>query len=145
MRHFTRKSKHTEAMFRGAVRCTCNACTEFGTETIDRYSPLTMGIPIESTTRSLYPRTRSNEQTTRTPSTPPVGRSPEPFKDEDTPTTEQDDRCVICLDNKIRTVLVPCGHAIMCFGCANEWIKVGTKECPICNIKHENIFKFFKG
>uniref|UniRef100_A0A914H808 RING-type domain-containing protein n=1 Tax=Globodera rostochiensis TaxID=31243 RepID=A0A914H808_GLORO len=36
--------------------------------------------------------------------------------------------CVVCCDNKIETVYVPCGHACTCQKCADE---VGDK-CPIC-------------
>uniref|UniRef100_A0A914E9H0 RING-type domain-containing protein n=1 Tax=Acrobeloides nanus TaxID=290746 RepID=A0A914E9H0_9BILA len=35
--------------------------------------------------------------------------------------------CCICLENKPEIVLIPCGHAKFCQGCADMF-----KECPIC-------------
>ncbi|KAI3410382.1 hypothetical protein GPALN_004483 [Globodera pallida] len=41
---------------------------------------------------------------------------------------QQQLQCVVCCDNKIETVYVPCGHACTCQKCADT---VGDK-CPIC-------------
>jgi hypothetical protein len=38
------------------------------------------------------------------------------------------DLCVICMDNRINTVMVPCGHFCICHPCARELSHV----CPIC-------------
>lgn len=36
--------------------------------------------------------------------------------------------CVICMDHKIDTVIVPCMHAAGCQGCMDIW----NKSCPVC-------------
>jgi hypothetical protein len=35
--------------------------------------------------------------------------------------------CVVCLDNRRKTITMPCTHQTMCVSCANK-----TTECPIC-------------
>ena len=39
--------------------------------------------------------------------------------------------CSICLDNPVNTIVIPCGHLCMCWGCA-ETILSGSQQCPIC-------------
>merc|ERR1719431_146673 len=44
--------------------------------------------------------------------------------------------CKICLDKKINTVILPCGHACCCRECAVQ-LQYATWEstCPICRTK----------
>ena len=46
--------------------------------------------------------------------------------------------CVVCMTSCVDTVMVPCGHACMCHGCATR-VKETTGKCPICRRKIENI------
>ncbi|GMI40017.1 hypothetical protein TrCOL_g2027 [Triparma columacea] len=41
---------------------------------------------------------------------------------------DDSDTCVICLDNKRNTVLLPCKHLCVCKACAGPTLK----ECPMC-------------
>lgn len=43
---------------------------------------------------------------------------------------ESDNICGICLDKKVDTIIVPCGHTI-CFDCAKTWF-TENGECPFC-------------
>jgi hypothetical protein len=39
--------------------------------------------------------------------------------------------CVVCMDNKNEVVLYKCGHFCMCLKCANK-ILTTTRKCPMC-------------
>ena len=43
----------------------------------------------------------------------------------------EEDNCVICLDSKADSVIMPCGHGGLCNGCAIELFSA-CKKCPIC-------------
>ncbi|KAK8880603.1 hypothetical protein M9Y10_003284 [Tritrichomonas musculus] len=43
----------------------------------------------------------------------------------------QDNLCILCLENKADTIIMPCGHIGVCSKCLNNWFK-GNKVCPIC-------------
>jgi hypothetical protein len=45
--------------------------------------------------------------------------------------------CVVCYTNCVDTVMVPCGHACMCHGCAKR-VKETSGKCPICRRLIEN-------
>ena len=54
-----------------------------------------------------------------------------PAKCEDPPKKKQrteDNTCKICCNLPINTVLVPCGHLVACFSCA----QLLEDSCPIC-------------
>jgi len=51
---------------------------------------------------------------------------------------QSSDRCAICMDNEIDTVVKPCNHMCMCHECAQA-LKMQTKLCPICR----NVFSSF--
>lgn len=40
--------------------------------------------------------------------------------------------CVICMERSVKTVLLDCGHAIMCIACCRQIMVHGNKRCPIC-------------
>ena len=44
---------------------------------------------------------------------------------------DDDDACVICLANARDTVLVPCGHSVLCLACCGD-VKAGSNQCPVC-------------
>lgn len=54
---------------------------------------------------------------------------------------EENNHCIVCMDKEINVVLVPCGHMIMCDGCAN---KLTNKSCPTCRKPITQIVKVFK-
>lgn len=41
-------------------------------------------------------------------------------------------RCIICELNLIDTVLIPCGHFVLCNNCSKEMVDKGLLKCPIC-------------
>lgn len=55
--------------------------------------------------------------------------------------------CKICFDKKIKTVIIPCGHACLCISCARN-LGLGKKLsdktlCPICRNPFTMINKLF--
>ena len=49
--------------------------------------------------------------------------------------------CKVCLNNKINTVLVPCGHRCICEDCGKSL--GASKKCPICRQKIQKVMKTF--
>jgi hypothetical protein len=50
----------------------------------------------------------------------------------DEPAADDEDRaCVVCLDAKARSALIPCGHKCLCIGCTQKLCS-GTDTCPKC-------------
>ena len=46
--------------------------------------------------------------------------------------------CVVCLDKKINTTFIPCGHRKVCMTCAEK-----LDNCPICREKITQKIKTF--
>lgn len=60
------------------------------------------------------------------------------------PPTQDDDSCVICLDNPQDAVLYKCGHP-MCYDCAlNQWKAPTGGTCPICRATIVDVMRVFK-
>ena len=57
---------------------------------------------------------------------------------------EGSDLCCICLDNNVNSVLVPCGHLTLCYGCAELHSKEKQNRCPICRSKVDFFIKTYK-
>jgi len=56
------------------------------------------------------------------------------------PHAAADDKlCKVCMAKEINTVLVPCGHRVLCENCS----KVINKQCPICNQAIREVVKTF--
>lgn len=45
---------------------------------------------------------------------------------------DQDVECIVCLDEKRTHVFFPCGHLIVCGGCARMIAPDGRGACPMC-------------
>lgn len=52
--------------------------------------------------------------------------------------------CVICYENKRIYCFVPCGHHIVCGGCAKSIHESTNRICPLCRKKYTNIIKIFQ-
>jgi hypothetical protein len=52
---------------------------------------------------------------------------------------EEDDSCVICLDQPKSVALIPCGHWCICEGCSGD-----VRKCPICRKHNTGKLKIFK-
>jgi len=55
------------------------------------------------------------------------------------PAAQADDDCRVCMNQKINTVMVPCGHRVCCEQCS----KVVNKSCPICNAAVQQVIKTY--
>ena len=44
---------------------------------------------------------------------------------------DDEECCVVCCDKRRDTVLVPCGHVVLCSGCCDD-VVAATNECPVC-------------
>lgn len=51
---------------------------------------------------------------------------------------EENDLCSICMERKIVTVIVDCGHRCLCVTCSRTYQNHDNPQCPICrkNITH---------
>jgi len=56
--------------------------------------------------------------------------------EEEEPDDEQN--CVVCLENPKNCAFVPCGHMCVCYGCGQQ-----LKKCPICRIDSTQLIKIF--
>jgi hypothetical protein len=70
--------------------------------------------------------------------------SPSTGKDEEAPQQplgEDEKACVVCLERRITTVIVPCGHAVLCVTCAGQYAK--NDICPICRKQADQIIRMY--
>ena len=44
---------------------------------------------------------------------------------------EEEDKCIICLDNVVSAKLKPCQHSVYCKACVEELLRRGD-PCPVC-------------
>lgn len=56
---------------------------------------------------------------------------------EDGPAHEGDRECVVCMENRVCSVLVPCGHLVMCSACTQQVVREARDrgqepKCPVC-------------
>jgi len=58
------------------------------------------------------------------------------------PNVSSDGSCVVCFNNPINSVLVPCGHLAMCFTCA-QVVKRVRNECPVCRRTISAVYQTF--
>jgi hypothetical protein len=52
----------------------------------------------------------------------------------------EEELCVICMETKRDTVLVPCGHLQFCWGCV---LRLPNQRCPCCAVAFENKFRVY--
>ena len=51
--------------------------------------------------------------------------------------------CLVCLDNKKDTVIMPCGHLCVCSECGPSLVK-NKHTCPICRSHIQNLIPLKK-
>jgi len=58
---------------------------------------------------------------------------------------DEEEECVICMDTKSDTAVIPCGHATFCYDCI---FKVGNSSknpvCPNCRSPMKGVMKLFR-
>ena len=52
--------------------------------------------------------------------------------------SKEADECVVCLDNRIDTAIVPCGHVCVCFECSGH-----IQKCPMCRREKEGRIQLY--
>jgi hypothetical protein len=52
----------------------------------------------------------------------------------------EEELCVICMETKRDTVLVPCGHLQFCWGCVE---RLPNKNCPCCTVVYREQMKVY--
>ena len=45
---------------------------------------------------------------------------------------EAPETCAVCLVEKVNQVLIPCGHIVLCEGCADRIVNFESETCPLC-------------
>lgn len=51
---------------------------------------------------------------------------------------DDEEACIICMDEAHEVVVVPCGHFCMCGGCGNQ-VKEITGLCPLCRVEIQEL------
>lgn len=64
------------------------------------------------------------------------------FDVDDEKEEDEDKRCIICFENKIKYIFIPCGHFIVCGTCAKRVYET-TSKCPTCRHRYTNLTKVF--
>jgi len=66
---------------------------------------------------------------------------------EDVQAREGTPTCAVCMDNTIQTIIRPCNHAVLCFGCARHYqlLAEAQRFCPLCKEPMRSIEKVFFG
>jgi hypothetical protein len=52
--------------------------------------------------------------------------------------SKEADECVVCLDSRIDTAVIPCGHVCVCFECSGQ-----IMDCPMCRCKKEGRIQLY--
>lgn len=66
---------------------------------------------------------------------------PQQILDKETKKNEDDELCIICLENKVSHACIPCGHLKYCEKCVK--IIVDRNECAVCRSKVQSVYKIF--
>mmetsp|Transcript_41556 Transcript_41556/g.91338 ORF Transcript_41556/g.91338 Transcript_41556/m.91338 type:complete len:114 (+) Transcript_41556:3-344(+) len=56
---------------------------------------------------------------------------------------ENDSRCVVCLEARKETTLVPCGHLVCCTACTRRLCENERPECPACRARIEQFVRTY--
>ena len=49
-------------------------------------------------------------------------------------------KCIVCFNNNVDVILIPCGHISICKGCLD---KVDRNKCPVCRTIVTRIYPFY--
>ena len=78
-----------------------------------------------------------NRAPNRSPTTPPNFKKQ--VTETVTPSGDETLMCKICMEEPIKSLLLPCGHAVACDSC----LKQLPSECPICRLKITEVKTIF--
>ncbi|KAH7727002.1 hypothetical protein AAVH_05226 [Aphelenchoides avenae] len=88
---------------------------------------------------------QSSERSRPQPSAPPANDNlddtdvPGTSKNDDADAASDDELCIICMNNRVGVVLVPCGHLKYCGECAEK-----IRECSFCRVAIERRLKVYR-
>ncbi|KAK6119261.1 hypothetical protein DH2020_046987 [Rehmannia glutinosa] len=51
--------------------------------------------------------------------------------------------CMICLENEVSMVLLPCTHQVICFHCYEKSFKIDGAQCPCCQVRIEDSIRVY--
>ncbi|KAI4327262.1 hypothetical protein L6164_019745 [Bauhinia variegata] len=54
-----------------------------------------------------------------------------------------DRECIICMNDEVSVVFLPCAHEVMCASCCDEYGKKGKAACPCCRAPIEQRIRVF--
>jgi hypothetical protein len=148
-----------------AKTSTCDALAPFAKHDIDLYTAPSVGgggadeLPPEDGWRTVSGSSLGNGRTPHCMWVPmhhkEAGTSPKrtikksPSEPTGVPTTTRKKvaQCCVCLDARVKTVFVPCGHAATCEDCSRQWksrLANGTRRrCPIGRCKVKGVIKLY--
>lgn len=83
---------------------------------------------------SVWNRPSSNKPTPVNPPIPKESAIPQATPTKGGPESDSEGvlTCKICMEARINSVILPCGHVVACERCLKQ---LPTKECPICRTK----------
>lgn len=51
--------------------------------------------------------------------------------------TESNRECLICMEDEVSVVFLPCAHQVLCANCSEHYGKKGKTTCPCCRVPIE--------
>ena len=51
--------------------------------------------------------------------------------------------CIICMEDEVSIVFLPCAHQVMCASCSEEYGRKGKAACPCCRVPIEQRIRVF--
>ncbi|KAK4260260.1 hypothetical protein QN277_003402 [Acacia crassicarpa] len=54
-----------------------------------------------------------------------------------------DRECIICMNDEVSVVFLPCAHQVMCASCSDEYGRKGKAACPCCHVPIEQRIHVF--
>eukprot|EP01117_Protostelium_nocturnum_P002100 TRINITY_DN12740_c0_g1_i1.p1 TRINITY_DN12740_c0_g1~~TRINITY_DN12740_c0_g1_i1.p1 ORF type:complete len:334 (-),score=77.50 TRINITY_DN12740_c0_g1_i1:35-1036(-) len=57
---------------------------------------------------------------------------------------EKEKNCMVCFENQVNCVLIPCGHMGFCYDCGEKIREDDYHACPLCRTEIQMVVKTFK-
>jgi hypothetical protein len=72
-----------------------------------------------------------------------VKRAMVPRQEFESPAAPGERECIICMERSVKTVMIDCGHSVMCVMCCRKIMIDGDQKCPICKATVSRAIKLF--
>ncbi|KAG1656859.1 hypothetical protein FOA52_006546 [Chlamydomonas sp. UWO 241] len=86
---------------------------------------------VQSTRQRLMVQQQQQPAASTSAVAPAVGAVAAAPQRQHKPHRDNEFYCVVCMDAERCVTLVPCGHRVLCRGCANS-VRAANDECPMC-------------